>query len=103
VRADTVATAFKGGDAIGFVLGNAGERNAPQTGDVSFMVAQIGGKARLTAMKAFTGGEKKPESYITPAGEARFEFVGEVPGGKVLITPDATGYTATFACPTRFC
>ena len=101
--ADTVATAFKGGDTVGFVLGNAGDRNAPQAGDARFMAAQIGGKARLIAMKAFTGGEKKPESYITPAaGEARFEFVGEVPGGKVILTPDATGYTATFAVPRNF-
>lgn len=47
--ADTVATAFKGGDTVGFVLGNAGERNAPQAGDVRFMATQIGGKARLIA------------------------------------------------------
>ena len=99
--ADTLATAFKGGDTAGFVIG---PKDAPGgVGNVRFMAAQIGGKARLIAMKTVTAGVKKPETYHTPAGgEARFEFVGEVPGGRVVLTPDATGYTATMAIPRAF-
>ncbi len=101
--ADSVALAFKGGDTVGLVLGPTGTRQQPGQGDVRFMVAQIGGKARLIAMKAITGGNKRPESYITPAGgAANFEFVGEVPGGRAVIAPDAKGYTATFAAPRSF-
>jgi len=101
--ADTITTAFKGGDTAGFVLGPIGKRQQPGAGDVRFMVAQIGGKARLIAMKAIANGQKRPESYITPAaGEARFEFVGEVPGGRAVLIPDATGYTAIFAVPRSF-
>ena len=100
--ADTLATAFKGGDTAGLVLG-AAQHPQPGAGDVRFMAAQIGGKARLIAMKTVTNGAKQPEIYSTPAGgEARFEFVGEVPGGRVALTPDATGYTAVMAIPRAF-
>ena len=100
--ADTVATAFKGGDTAGFVLG-AAQHDQPGAGDVRFMAAQIGGKARLIAMKAVTAGAKKPEVYSTPAGgEAKFEWVGEVPNGRVTLLPDASGYTATMAIPRAF-
>ena len=98
--ADTLATAFKGGDTAGFVIGPNDKSGA---GNVRFMAAQIGGKARLIAMKSVTAGAKKPEIYVTPAGgSAKFDFVGEVPGGRVVLTPDATGYTATMAIPRSF-
>ncbi len=101
--ADTLVTAFKGGDTAGIVLGPTGVREQPGAGDVRLMVAQIGGTPRLIAMKALTKGAKRPETYITPAGgEAKFDFVGEVSGGRVVITPDANGYTATFAVPRSF-
>lgn len=99
--ADTIATAFKGGDTAGFVIGPKDAQNG--TGNVRFMAAQIGGKARLIAIKSVTAGAKKPEIYVTPAGgSAKFDFVGEVPGGRVVLTPDATGYTATMAIPRSF-
>lgn len=98
--ADTIATAFKGGDTAGFVIGPKDKVGA---GQVRFMAAKIGGKARLIAMKAVTNGAKAPETYSTPAGgEVKFEFVGEVPNGRVILTPDATGYTATMAIPRSF-
>jgi hypothetical protein len=54
-------------------------------------------------MKAVTAGAKQPFEYFTPAaGTARFEFVGEVPGGKVSWTPEGKGYTATFLVPRSF-
>lgn len=101
--ADTVQLAFKGGDSAGIVLGPAGDNKTPGAGDIRLMVAPIGGKPCLIAMKAVTAGNKQPFEYFTPAaGTVRFEFVGEVPGGKVLWTPDANGYTATFAVPRSF-
>lgn len=103
--ADTLVTAFKGGDTAGVVLGPSGPRPEPGAGDVRIMAALIGGKPTLIAMKATTRGEKKPETYSTPAGgTALFEFVGEVPGGRVLVAPDADGkgYTATFSVPRSF-
>ena len=97
--ADTIATAFKGGDTAGFVIGPKDS----QAGNVRFMAAKINGQARLIAMKSLTKGEKKPESYVTPAGgEAKFEFVGEVAGGRVELAPDVAGYTATMAIPRAF-
>lgn len=102
--ADGVATAFKGGDTAGVVLGRAPHDEA-QLGDVRLMVAPIGGVPHLIAMKAISAQQKHPEDYFTPAGgHARFDFVGEVPGGKVQLVPDANGrgYTATFSVPRSF-
>ena len=102
--ADTVATAFKGGDTAGIVLGPA-KHDQPGAGDVRIMAAQIGGQPRLIAMKAVTAGAKQPENYTTPAAStAHFDYVGQVPGGRVVLTPDADGkgYTAQFAVPLSF-
>jgi hypothetical protein len=104
--ADTVGLAFKGGDAVGIDLGPGGSRHAePVPGDVRLLAALIGGRPRLIAMKPFTRLEKRPERYFTPAGgERRFEFVGEVPGGSVTLTPDpdGRGYTALMVVPRSF-
>lgn len=107
--ADTLATAFKGGDTVGVVLGpDLGPnqtRSDAGAGDVRLMIARVRGQVRLVAMKALTAGAKKPENYFTPAaGTVAFEFVGEVPGGQARLVPDADGqgYTATFAVPRSF-
>ena len=96
--------AFKHGDTAGIVLGpdRKGDANVG-AGDTRFMAAMIGGKPRLIAMKAVTLGAKKPFEYFTPAGgKWTFEFVGEVPGGRVKLDKTGDGYTATFAVPLPF-
>jgi hypothetical protein len=101
--ADSVQLAFKGGDSAGIVVGSVGDRKTPGVGDIRLMVAPIGGKPRLIAMKAVTTGDKQTFEYYTPAaGRVQFEFVGEVPGGKVSWAPDGNGYTAAFAVPRSF-
>lgn len=103
--ADAVNTAFKGGDTAGIVLGSSPQHDQPQAGDIRLMAAQINGQPHLIAMKMVTAQGKHPEDYYTPAGgHARFEFVGDVPGGKVTLTRDADGkgYTALFAVPRSF-
>jgi hypothetical protein len=103
--ADTVNLAFKGGDAVGLDLGHGGPHAQPVPGDVRLLAAMIGGQPRLIAMKPFTRLSKRPEIYFTPAGGTqRFEFVGEVPGGNVTLTPDrdGKGYTALMAVPRSF-
>jgi hypothetical protein len=103
--ADGLNLAFKGGDTAGIVLGCAPAHAEPQAGDVRIMAARVNGQPRLVAMKAVTAREKRPEEYFTPsAGRVRFEWVGEVPGGQVLLVPDVgnAGYTATFSVPRAF-
>ncbi len=102
-EATEATLAFKGGDTAGFVFG-AGEKNErPAAGDIRIMVASIRGQSRLIAMKAVTRGPKQPFEYTTPAaGTAAFEFVGEVPGGKVRVEKTSSGYVATFAVPRGF-
>lgn len=95
--------AFKGGDTAGLVLGPDRESDKPGVGDVRFMVAKIGNKVKLIAMKAETGLEKMPFDYETPAGgKWSFEFAGEVPGAQVDVQPSSDGYVATFAVPLFF-
>ena len=95
--------AFKGGDTAGIVLGPGANKDKPGAGDIRLMVAIIRNQPRLIAMKAVTRGAKQPFEYTTPAaGTVAFEFVGEVPGGKVHVQKHATGYTATFAVPRSF-
>lgn len=103
--ADTVATAFKGGDTAGIVLGPSAPHSAAGLGDVRLMVARINGQPKLIAMKAASAQGKQPFEYFTPsAGRVRFDFVGEVPGGQASIVPDAdgAGYVASFAVPRSF-
>jgi hypothetical protein len=100
--ADVPELAFKGGDTAGIVLG-AAEHSQAGAGDVRLLAASVAGQPRLVAMKAVTAGEKKPFDYIT-GQKAHFDFVGEVPGGRVRLAPDAdgNGYTAVFAAPRTF-
>jgi len=103
--ADTAGMIFKGGDAVGIDLGPAGEREAPVRGDIRILAGVINGTARLVAMKPVTALDKQPEHYFTPAGgDAKFDFVGDIPGGQVRCVPDAdgNGYTAVFAVPRAF-
>ena len=103
--ADRVNTAFKGGDTAGLVLGPAAPHDRAGAGDTRLMAAMIGGRPHLVAMQVVTAGAKNLEDYYTPsAGHARFDFVGDVPGGRVVLTPDADGhgYTALFAVPRSF-
>lgn len=103
--ADTNTLVFKGGDAVGLDLGPAPHHDAPILGDIRLLAARIGGQDRLIAMKPVTNLQKNPQDYYTPStGHVRFDFVGEVPGGKVILTPDPNGqgYTANFAVPRAF-
>ena len=100
--ADMPELAFKGGDTAGIVLG-AQAHQKPGAGDIRLMVAELSGKPRLIAMKSVTNGDKKPFDYTT-GSTVHFEFVGDVPGGRVQLVRDADskGYTATFAVPRSF-
>lgn len=103
--ADTPSLAFKGGDTAGIVLGPAGQRDRAALGDVRLMAAQINGQPRLLAMKAVSGQAKHAEDYYTPAsGHVTFDYVGDVPGGRVTLEkdPDGQGYVAAFAVPRSF-
>ena len=104
--ADGANLLFKGGDCVGLDLGLVRKPNdKPILGDVRFLAAKVGGRPMLVAMKPFTGLTKKPEIYVTPAaGERKFEFVGEVPGGTVVfsVDPDGAGYTALLSIPRSF-
>lgn len=103
--ADRVNTAFKGGDTAGLVLGPAGPHDQAGAGDTRILAALIGGRPHLIAMRAVSAGAGNPEDYFTPAGgHARFDSVGDVPGGRVTLTRDADGrgYTALFAVPRFF-
>ena len=100
--ADTPQLAFKGGDTAGIVLGPQAHQK-PGAGDIRLMAAEIGGQPHLIAMKTLTREAKQPFDYIT-GSSVHFEFVGDVPGGRLQLTPDADGkgYTATFAVPRTF-
>jgi len=104
--ADSMNMVFHGGDAVGVYLGSANRKNEKTLpGDVRLLAAMIGGKPRLVAMKPVTRFAKHPDRYFTPAGgEAKFEFVGEVPQGQVVLTgdPDGQGYSALLAVPRAF-
>ena len=92
-------------DAVGISLGTAGARETPAPGDIRILAAMIHGQPHLVAMKPLSKLEKQTEHYFTPAGgDAKFDFVGDIPGGKVQLTPDAdhAGYTAAFAVPLSF-
>lgn len=102
-EAGEVQLAFKGGDSAALVIGPAGDSAKPGKGDVRLMVAQVGGTPRLIGMKAVTGGAKQPFDYFTPsAGKVNFEYVGEVPGGRVTLKEIKGGYLAMFAVPRTF-
>jgi hypothetical protein len=114
VNAATEANAvFKGGDAVGFEIGPA---TTPATiperrptgrpiGFTRVLAARMDGKDRVIAFKPFTDGEKRPQTYATPAGgTSDFEFVGDIPGATATFTLDAdgAGYTAEIAVPWPF-
>ena len=103
--ADDPSVVFKGGDVAGFDLGPAGDRKSAGAGDVRILAALIHGQPRLIAMKPLSGQGKQSQDYSTPSsGTRHFDFVGDVPGGKVTLTPDpdGRGYTALLAVPVGF-
>jgi hypothetical protein len=103
--ADDLDVAFKGGDAVGLDLGPDEERSTPGPGNVRFLAALVHGQPRLVAMKPLSALEKRPQQYTTPAaGTKSFDFVGEVPGGRVSLVPDADGkgYAALLTVPRGF-
>ena len=102
---DDPKTVFKSGDAVGLDLGPAGDRSKPVLGDLRILAAKMNGQARLIAMKPVSAQTKKPHSYFTPSsGTKPFDFVGDVPGGKAILTPDADGrgYSAVLTVPRSF-
>jgi hypothetical protein len=103
--ADDINVVFKGGDVVGLDLGPAGDRNKPALGDVRILAAMVHGRPRLIGMKPLSQQAKEPQIYTTPAaGNKPFDFVGDIPGGRVMLTPDADGkgYTALMAVPRSF-
>ena len=102
---DDPSVVFKSGDVVGIDLGPTGERNKPVLGDVRILAAKMQGSDRLIAMKPISKQPKRPQQYMTPAsGTKPFDFVGDIPGGKVTLTADADGkgYTALFTVPRSF-
>ncbi len=98
---------FKSGDVVGIDLGPGGDRksNAPVLGDLRILAARMQGQDRLIGMKPVSKQAKQPQQYTTLAsGTKPFDFVGDIPGGKVVLTADADGkgYTALFTVPKSF-
>jgi hypothetical protein len=96
---------FKSGDVVGLDLGPAGDREQPMLGDVRILAAKMQGACRLIAMKPLSRQAKRPQKYYTPAsGTKAFDFVGDIPGGKAVLTADADGkgYTAWLTVPRSF-
>ncbi|MDR1279951.1 MAG: hypothetical protein LBK99_03920 [Opitutaceae bacterium] len=99
--------AFKGGDTAGIVIGPVRDTAKPGPGDIRLLAAMIGGHPRLVAMKALspatTADAGRPFDYYTPSGgTAHFDFVGEVPGGRVALEKTTDGYEASFSVPLAF-
>jgi len=102
---DDPSVVFKSGDVVGLDLGPAGDRNKPILGDLRILMAKMKGQPRLIAMKPLSGQTKNPQTYFTPStGTKPFDFVGDIPGGKIVLTPDADGrgYTALMTVPRSF-
>jgi len=96
---------FKTGDVVGLDLGPAGTRNKPMLGDLRILAAKMQGQSRLIAMKPVSRQPKQPQQYMTQAsGTKPFDFVGDIPGGRVVLTPDADnkGYTTLMTVPRSF-
>lgn len=103
--ADDPSVIFKGGDVVGLDLGPAGDRKTPILGDVRILAANIHGQPRLIGMKPVSKQTARPQKYTTPAsGTKSFDFVGDIPNGKVTLTPDADGkgYTVLMTVPRSF-
>jgi hypothetical protein len=105
--ADDLNVVFKGGDVVGLDLGVGSDRtnNNPILGDIRILAAKIHGQSRLIGMKPISKQAKQPQKYTTPAaGTKSFDFVGEIPGGKIDLTADVDGkgYTALMAVPRSF-
>ena len=110
---------FKGGDAVGFEIGERGTGNRERiprakrvaegdalagvgTGSVltRVLAARMGGKDRVIALQ--TGGTQlnRPQEYTTPAGgTASFSFVGDAPGATVAFSQTADGYDVRIEVP----
>ncbi len=105
-NADSANLIFHGGDAVGLYLGPAKRSGtAIVPGDMRILAGMIAGKPRLIAMKPTTAQAKRPDRYVTPSGgESSFEFIGDVPQGRVVLTQDSSGngYTAVLAVPRSF-
>ncbi len=100
--ADDPSVIFKGGDVVGLDLGPEGERTAPAAGDIRLLAGLLHGQPRLIALKPVSAQARRPQEYTTPAsGTKAFDFVGDVPGGKVSFSTDADGhgYTRCSRCP----
>jgi hypothetical protein len=96
---------FKGGDVVGLDLGPAGDRTKPGLGDVRILAAMIHNQPHLVGMKVISQQPKQSTNYFTPAsGNKPFDFVGDVPGGSAVLTPDADGkgYSALLTVPKSF-
>ena len=96
---------FKSGDVVGLDLGPAGDRDQPGSGDLRILAAKLQGVCRLIAMKPVSRQAKRPQKYFTPAsGTKAFDFVGDIPNGKAVLTADADGkgYTAWLTVPRIF-
>ena len=104
--ADNINLAFHSGDAVALDLGPANHpAGAPAPGDIRILAAMIGKEPKLIAMKPTTKLAKHPERYVTPSGgDVNYEFVGEIPAGKISLTPDpdGKGYIAFLAIPRTF-
>jgi len=102
---DDARVVFKGGDVVGLDLGPAGDRTKPGEGDVRILAAMIHNQAHLVGLKVVAKEPKRSANYFTPAsGNKNFDFVGDIPGGRAVLTPDADGkgYTALLTVPKSF-
>ncbi len=96
--------AFKGGDVIDLYFGKYSEQKnkIPDVYDIRIMATVINGKPVLVAMRPISA-VKKPQNYANPGGYIKhFEYVGEIPGAKLMASRFNGGYILKGTIPLEF-
>ena len=89
---------LKGGDAVGFCFGPAGGKGANQR----ILVAQIGGKPVVLAMRPEWPDKSKPYTYRTSAaGAVKMDYVAPLAGGQASLKIVDGGYATEVKIPWR--
>ncbi len=96
--------AFKGGDAVDLYFGkySKSKHKSPDAYDIRIMAAVINDKPVLMAMRPIST-IKKVQNYSNPGGYAKhFDYVGEIPGAKLIATKFNGGYVLKGIIPLEF-
>ncbi len=82
---------LKGGDAISIFLGDEQQRQR-------VLIASRQGNTEVFAHRPKSE-QKRPHTFTSPVGEAKFDFVGPLPSAEAALMASATGYVAEVALP----